>query len=109
MKIAILTSSRADFGIYLPLLLALKKQQDITFDIIAFGTHLSHFHGYTLQHILDQGFEVKYRIESLILGDSEEAIATSMGLTMTKFAAFWAQHHAAYNKVLCLGDRYEMF
>ena len=108
MRIGILTSSRADFGIYMPLLRQL-KQNKIAFDIIAFGTHLSFFHGYTLTDIQDQGIEVKYKIETLVLGDSEEAIATSMGLTTLKFSSFWTQHYLDFDLVFCLGDRYEMF
>ncbi len=108
MSIGILTSSRADFGIYLPLLKQL-KEQNIDFEIIAFGTHLSFFHGYTLRNIEELGFNVKYKIETVVLGDSEEAISTSMGLTTLKFSSLWAQIHKNFGLVLCLGDRYEMF
>ena len=40
MKIGVLTSSRADFGIYLPLLSKLKKDSFFDIEIIAVGTHL---------------------------------------------------------------------
>ena len=40
MKIGILTSSRADYGIYLPLLRMLKVDDYFNLEIIAFGTHL---------------------------------------------------------------------
>lgn len=109
MRIGILTSSRADFGIYLPLLK--KLQQDPFFDvsIIAFGTHLSPFHGYTIQNIIDENLTVAYKIESLVLGDSQEAVATAMGLTSIKFASFWSTSRRNFDLVFCLGDRYEMF
>jgi GDP/UDP-N,N'-diacetylbacillosamine 2-epimerase (hydrolysing) len=45
MRVGLLTSSRADFGIYLPLLKALKSDSFFDLKIIAFGTHLSSFHG----------------------------------------------------------------
>ena len=38
MKIGVLTSSRADYGIYLPLLLKLKADDFFQLEIIAFGT-----------------------------------------------------------------------
>ena len=41
MKVGVLTSSRADFGIYLPLLKLLKEDSFFNLEIIAFGTHLS--------------------------------------------------------------------
>ena len=109
MRIGILTSSRADYGIYRPLLIKLKQEKAIQFQIIAFGTHLSQFHGYTVRNIEKDGFDVKFRIESIITSDSEEAISSSMALTSLKFASFWGEHRSAFDLVLCLGDRYEMF
>lgn len=109
MRIGILTSSRADFGIYLPLLKKLQQDSFFEMEIIAFGTHLSHFHGYTLKGILSENFNVPHQIESLVLGDSQESVATAMGLTTLKFASFWNAVHGNYDLVFCLGDRYEMF
>jgi GDP/UDP-N,N'-diacetylbacillosamine 2-epimerase (hydrolysing) len=109
MKIAILTSSRADYGIYLPLIKKLKADQFFEVDIIAFGTHLSNFHGQTIQEILNDGFDVKYRIESMLLTDTPDSISTAMGLTTIKFADFWKSHAKDFDLVFCLGDRYEMF
>jgi len=109
MRIAILTSSRADYGIYLPLLKKLREDSFFDLDIIAFGTHLSPFHGETVKHIQNDGFEVKYKVESMLLTDSPEAIATAVGLTMIKFADFWQKYKSEFDLVFCLGDRYEMF
>lgn len=108
-RIAILTSSRADYGIYLPLLKALKDDSYFDLHIIAFGTHLSPFHGYTINQILNDGFEVSYQIESMLTGDSLNAISTAMALTSLKFADFWKDHQQDFDLVFCLGDRYEMF
>ena len=108
LKIAVLTSSRADFGIYLPLLRGLTARSDkFELEIIAFGTHLSAFHGNTVDDIIKQGFEVKHRIPSMLLTDSEEAISTAYALTALKFAAFW-EINKGFDWVICLGDRYEM-
>lgn len=108
-RIAILTSSRADYGIYLPLLHALKEDAVFETKIIAFGTHLSPFHGYTISQIWNDGFEVAYQIETLVAGDSPNAISTSMALTSLKFADFWKEHPSDFDLVFCLGDRFEMF
>ncbi len=48
-------------------------------------------------------------VESLVLGDSPEAISTAVGLTATKFSSLWARWAPQLDLVLCLGDRYEMF
>lgn len=107
--IGILTSSRADYGIYLPLLKILKEDSDFNLKLIVFGTHLSPFHGYTINQILEDGFKVEYRIESMLIGDSPNAISTALALTTLKFADFWRDHKLEFDLVFCLGDRYEMF
>jgi GDP/UDP-N,N'-diacetylbacillosamine 2-epimerase (hydrolysing) len=108
-RIAVLTSSRADYGIYLPLLKSLKNDPFFNVSIIAFGTHLSPFHGFTLTQILNDGFEVPYQIESMLAGDSDNAISTTMALTSLKFSDFWRQHQNDFDLVFCCGDRFEMF
>lgn len=109
IKVGILTSSRADFGIYLPLLKKMEKNKVISFDIIAFGTHLSKFHGYTINEILESGFKVKFSVPTLLTSDNEEGISTSVALCSMKFASFWAANKDYFDLVFCLGDRYEMF
>lgn len=106
MNVGVLTSSRADFGIYLPLLTELTSQSDIELTIIAFGTHLSTFHGKTINEIREQGFQQIDLVSSILLSDDKESIAKSFGLTVISFANYWAQKQ--YDVVLCLGDRYEM-
>ena len=106
MKLGILTSSRADYGIYLPLLNELKKDGFFKLEIIAFGTHLSKSHGFTLTDIEKDGFDCIHTISSLISNDDEQTIATTYGLTVLKFADFWPANK--YDLVFCLGDRFEM-
>lgn len=106
MRIGILTSSRADYGIYLPLLQKLKSDSFFEMEIIAFGTHLSKSHGYTLNDIVKDGYTCIHTISSLISNDDEQSIASSYGLTVLKFADFWTNHD--YDLVFCLGDRFEM-
>jgi len=108
-KIAILTSSRADYGIYYPLLCALKEHPNFVPEIIVFGSHLSPYHGYTIKEIEANGFELKHKINSLLLNDDENSVATAVALTALKFAEFWKDHSDDFDLVFCLGDRYEMF
>lgn len=109
MKIAVLTSSRADFGIYLPLLKRLQSDSSFELELIVFGTHLSMFYGSTIQGINKHGFTVSHTIESMLLTDSEDAIASAIGLTIIKFSDLWKKANKSYDVVFCLGDRYEMF
>jgi GDP/UDP-N,N'-diacetylbacillosamine 2-epimerase (hydrolysing) len=106
MRIGILTSSRADYGIYLPLLEKMKRDSFFEMEIIAFGTHLSKSHGYTLKDVEKDDYPVIHSVSSLISNDDEQSIASSYGLTVLKFADFWTNH--IYDLVFCLGDRFEM-
>jgi len=107
MKLAILSCGRSDYSIYLPLLKRLKKDSAFDIHVIAFGTHVSDFYGKTVSFFKDDDIKVKYEVESLILGDSSEAISTAMGLTAIKFSSIWAAED--YDLIIVLGDRYEMF
>jgi GDP/UDP-N,N'-diacetylbacillosamine 2-epimerase (hydrolysing) len=107
MKIGVLTSSRADYGIYLPLLKKLKNDNFFDLEIIAFGTHLSENHGYTLKNIQSDGFEVKHKLKTIPKGDSPADISLAIGETIKTFSAFWDKNK--FDLVLALGDRYEMF
>lgn len=106
MKIGILTSSRADYGIYLPLLDKIKEDSFFDLEIIAFGTHLSKSHGFTLNEIEKGNYSKIHCISSLVENDDEQGIATSYSLTALKFSDFW--QHNKFDIVLCLGDRFEM-
>jgi GDP/UDP-N,N'-diacetylbacillosamine 2-epimerase (hydrolysing) len=106
MKVGILTSSRADYGIYLPLLNKIKEDGFFELEIIAFGTHLSISHGYTLSEIKKNNYKKIHTFSSLISNDDEQSITTSYGLTVLKFADFWQINK--YDLVFCLGDRFEM-
>jgi len=108
MKIAVLTSTRSDYGNYRQLLKALKK--DIFFDvtIIVFGTHLSHNHGFTVKNIYDDGY-FNSIIEKNIIpeGDTPFSICKTMSKVIAGLAPIWRDNF--YDLVFCLGDRYEMF
>jgi len=103
----LLTSSRADYGIYLPLLNKLKQDSFFDLHIIAFGTHLSAQYGETVNRITEDGFDVSCRVDTMPDGDSPEAIAHAMGKTMIAFSDIWQKK--SFDLIIALGDRFEMF
>lgn len=107
MKVAVLTSSRADFGIYLPLLI--KIQKDIFFDltIIAFGTHLSKSHGETVAEIEKYNFKTIIKIETPTENNSPKDVSKNISKTIELFSEFWSKNK--FDLIFALGDRYEMF
>jgi len=107
LKIALLTSSRADYGIYRPLIMELKKDSFFDLHIIAFGTHLSALYGLSIQQIIDDGFEIEHQIDTMPDGDSPLAISAAIGKAATNFSILWNKE--SYDLIIALGDRYEMF
>lgn len=107
MKIGVLTSSRADYGIYLPLLHELKDDTFFETDVIAFGTHLLARFGHTVDTIYKDGFNVREVPLHLEIGDSPQDISLGMSETLREFSAYYATHK--YHLLFALGDRYEMF
>lgn len=106
--IGILTSSRADFGIYLPLLKKLKLQSDFGFKLIVFGTHLSKDHGHTVDEIIAEGFTPDYSIYQAQTTNDAHGIAENFAAYSKTFAEFWQKNKNDFSIILTLGDRYEM-
>tara|TARA_R110002072_G_scaffold20688_2_gene74823 strand:+ start:24924 stop:26072 length:1149 start_codon:yes stop_codon:yes gene_type:complete len=106
MKIGILTSSRADFGIYSSLIKAMSCDNYFDLQLIAFGTHLSKEHGFTVTEI-EESFSGKiHRVKHTMRDGNSCDISLSAGETHLAFTQFWNENN--FDLVLCLGDRYEM-
>jgi GDP/UDP-N,N'-diacetylbacillosamine 2-epimerase (hydrolysing) len=106
MRIGILTSSRADFGIYIPLLNACLKSKYIDLEIIVFGTHLSKKHGYTIDEIKKYSTKIQL-VKTPFANKNSKDLSLNIGKTIHAFASFWHSH--TYDYIIALGDRYEMF
>jgi GDP/UDP-N,N'-diacetylbacillosamine 2-epimerase (hydrolysing) len=108
MRIGVLTSSRADFSIYLPLLRKMKVTDGFISELIVFGTHLSERHGYTLKQIEQEGFTASFCINGTTPElDTPQGISKCMGVVIQLFSDFWNEEK--FDLVFALGDRFEMF
>lgn len=105
-KIGIVTTSRADYGIYRPILDALRAERRVEYTLYVSGTHLSPQHGNTVELIEKDGHPIADRIHIMQPSDTPSDIARSMGAAVEKFGQSYARH--APDILLVLGDRYEM-
>jgi UDP-N-acetylglucosamine 2-epimerase len=64
MRIFLVTSTRADFGLLRNLIFELKKNSHFDLNIIATGTHFSKKHGYSFNEIKNQKIEIYKKIET---------------------------------------------
>ena len=106
MKIGVLTSSRADYGIYLPLLDKLKFDQRFQLEIIAFGMHLQNSQGNTIGQIIKDGYKVIHKVGKMPDSDGVVDISKGYGDMVVSFSEFWNQNN--FDVVFALGDRWEM-
>jgi GDP/UDP-N,N'-diacetylbacillosamine 2-epimerase (hydrolysing) len=106
ISICLLTSSRADYGIYKPLLENLSKDKGIDITIVAFGMHLQKKFGNTIKKIKEDNFGKIDTIEGMSHKDSSYDIAVSYSHLIEKFAQYWIKN--SYDYVIALGDRFEM-
>lgn len=105
-RIAVVTTSRADYGIYKPILRAIEAAADLDLFIIVSGAHLSPDHGMTVRDILSDGFHVAERVEALMASDSSSGTAISMGLALIGYSQALTRLNP--DILLVLGDRFEM-
>jgi len=104
--IAVVTGSRADYNIYLPMLRLIDADPDLKMNLIVTGSHLAPEFGLTVTTIEDDGFAIADRIEVLLSSDTPEGIAKSMGLGTIAFAQYFAR--ARPDILLVSADRFEM-
>jgi GDP/UDP-N,N'-diacetylbacillosamine 2-epimerase (hydrolysing) len=107
LNIAVLTSSRADYGIYLPLLNRLKSDPEVSLKIVAFGSHCDDRFGNTVEAIEQDGFVVAERLQTLPVSDAPVDIAESYAKTVHEFSKVW-DNEPGIDWVFVLGDRFEM-
>ncbi|MFK8060268.1 MAG: UDP-N-acetylglucosamine 2-epimerase [Polaribacter sp.] len=106
MKIGVLTSSRADYGIYKQLLSKLSKDDQFQLVIIVFGMHLLKEHGDTVKVIEKDNFGIIHKVLGMPNKDSEMEIAKGYGNLIINFSDYWSKNKFDY--IIALGDRYEM-
>jgi len=104
--IGVVTTSRADYTAYRPLLKALKADPKIDMKLYVSGTHLSPEFGMTVGVIENDGFEIAERIEIMLSSDTPEGIAKSMGIALIGFGQAFTRN--CPDILVVLGDRYEM-
>ena len=106
-EIAIVTGSRADFGLLKNVCHLLDNHKGVNLKILVTGSHLSKKHGNTINEILTCGFKEVIPIDLDIDGDSAHDINLYISRSISGFSHYFAKTRT--DKVLVLGDRYEVF
>lgn len=105
-RVCVATSTRADWGLLMPLCRALRSKKSVELNILATNMHLIEKYGHTVDEILAEGFEVAAEVPMEIVGDDEASRAIAMSRCMEGSASALAQ--ISPDAIIILGDRYEM-
>jgi UDP-N-acetylglucosamine 2-epimerase (non-hydrolysing)/GDP/UDP-N,N'-diacetylbacillosamine 2-epimerase (hydrolysing) len=105
-KIAVVTSSRADYShLYWPLR-ELASHPAVDLRIVAIGPHLSPEFGCTANEIENDGFAIDARIECLLSSDTDVGMAKTIGVATLGLADCLGRMRP--DLLLLIADRYEM-
>ena len=115
-KIAVVTATRAEYGLLAPVVRELRKYEDadsnsnfdfinsttLKVDLIVTGTHLSEAYGMTIDEIQER---IDKKIVISVKSENSLDISKNQAETLVKFTELFQTEQ--YNAVLLLGDRYE--
>jgi UDP-N-acetylglucosamine 2-epimerase (non-hydrolysing)/GDP/UDP-N,N'-diacetylbacillosamine 2-epimerase (hydrolysing) len=105
-RIAVVTTSRADYShLYWPLH-DLSRHPDVDLRLIAMGPHLSPEFGNTVREIEQDGMPIAARIECLLSSDTDVGMAKTIGLAALSLADCLGEIRP--DLLLLIADRYEM-
>ena len=105
-KIAVVTTSRADYThLYWPLR-ELSAHPEVDLRIVVLGSHLSPEFGYTVREIEKDGFPIAARLECLLSSDSDVGMAKTIGVAALSLSDLFGEIRP--DLLLLIADRYEM-
>ena len=105
-KIAVVTATRAEYGILRPLILKLQNDKDFYMQLLVTGMHLEQKYGYTKEEIERDGVPIFRCIPILEEGNSEYDISLAMANAVRGFAEYFRDEQP--ETVIVLGDRTEI-
>lgn len=105
-KIAVVTGSRAEYGLLKPLLYKIKNDKECLLQLIVTGMHLSYEFGLTYKEIESDGFFIDDKVEINLSSDSKTSICKSIGLGVIGFSD--TLNRLSPDILVVLGDRYEI-
>jgi len=105
-KIAVLTGTRAEYGILRPILKRINSHSKLDLYLIVTGMHLSDEFGYTVKEIEKDEFKIYAKLDTLNKEDTGAGMAKYIGNTIVKLAEIF--ENLKPDMLLLVGDRGEM-
>jgi len=106
-SIAVVTGSRADYGLLRWIMEEIRACPEFELRVIATGMHFASDLGATHTAIEADGFTIDARVDMLLVGDSPETMTRSVGVGVMGFCEAYGRLRP--DLVVVLGDRFEIF
>lgn len=105
-KIAVVTATRAEYGILKPLIIRIMEEPDFNLRLLVTGTHLSKEYGNTQEEILKDKIPIAEKIPILEEGNTPYDISLTMANAIHGFADYFRREKP--DLLVVLGDRTEI-
>ena len=106
-RVAVVTGTRADYGILVPVLIAIKRRRTLRLQVIVTGMHLLRGFGNTWREVEGDGWPIDAKVR--LQGERDDALSQSRGLGKAIGGFTDAFAKLGTEVVLVLGDRVEAF
>jgi UDP-hydrolysing UDP-N-acetyl-D-glucosamine 2-epimerase len=107
IRVAVITTSRADYGLLVPLMKKIREDEFFDFSLIVTGSHLSNIHGRTVERIIDDGFTNFDTVDTAGGSDTENGVCKSIASGVCGFSKIYTKRKP--DLIIVLGDRYELW
>ena len=106
IKIAILTATRAEYGLLRQIVFKMRDDPEIDFNLLVTGTHLSKEFGMTVDEIKKDNVPIATEIDIIeIDSEGEVNVVKTMANAIAKFGDYFSKNR--YDLLFVDGDRYE--
>lgn len=105
-KIGVVTATRAEYGLLKNVIRHIQHDKCLELLLFVTGTHLVHECGYTVDEIVNDGFQITEKINVLMKSDDPSSISKNMGMAAILFGDAFERN--PIDLLIVLGDRYEL-
>jgi len=105
-KITVSLTNRTNYSKLKPILHALRNSGQAEVKLVLSSTILLEKYGSAYIDILGDGFQIDRKIDCVLMNDSHESMAKTVGMSIIEHATYFASHKP--DALLVVGDRFDM-
>ena len=105
-NICVTMTNRTNYSKLKTVLIELRKLPDVKFHIVLSSTILLERYGKGYQDLLRDGFEIDKQIDCVLMNDSHEAMAKTVGISIIEHASYFQSRKP--DLLIIVGDRFDM-